>query len=977
MIEKKIGVSSHVDEPRRRAKPISIVATLAWTFISRSWLLFSLVGIGVMISVILLCTLPLFTTVATSADLRNMFGATPDGYDFGPQITINKLSPGFLHQAEQITTRTVAQSHVPYISSSQQFSIQTPPLDIFTTPVNTQQVGSSDEQMVLNGYAMQQAQSHVTLLQGQLPQVNSLQQEIQIAVTQSVADNLGLKLGSLLYAHVPSNAGNTVWRVRVVGIFAPMSTTDAFWHQQTFQPQLRGETVLYTVLAENNALIAASNAAQYAAAEPFALSYYYKLNPAAINANDFTTLQMQEQNMSNQFRNLLGSLNNVQQVTPQGTLFTSLSQYGSRIDIAEVSISFLLLQILVLTLIFISIISTLLVEHQSDTIAVLQSRGATQRQILLSFVLQSLFLALIALLIGPVLALQGVRVIAQHLLPTVDQNALDILAQNPLQTVLRESWFAPGAALCAAIIMIISVYRSSGSNILILRREASRIQRPPLWQRLYLDVVLSLLVLVGYIEYSAVQQSFGAETLLLLGPFAFLAPLLMIVAVVLLFLRVFPFLLRTILYVGARWRGITLLALIQLQRSTRIATYFIVILTLTLSFTVFSLIFSASQQQHMLDNAAYQVGADFSGQLPTFAMGQSDKTIAQEYRNIVGVTSVCAGYRTALGPRSGDVMPIQTFAVHTDTFAQTALWIQQNSTQPLSVLMRDLQQYRENGIKQDVVYALVDQSMWAAFHLRQGTPFTLPTSGTTSTNIHFIALDEVSHVPGTYDALPDGYGMIVDYQNFASVYAKDTSTTSLSPNFIWLKTKSDAPDIAHVRAVLTQSSLQLFSLLDRRAEILASHKDALFIAITGTLGVNTLAALFLGMVTTMCVIWTSMVRRQIDFSVKIALGMTRRQLTYLLLWEFSLIYIIALLLGIGLGIALSQIITPLLVFTSSNGNADFFSQLAIPSVQIIIPTQQIIILLSGCIVFLVTLLCLFTLTVSRYTLSQALRLNED
>ncbi len=203
----------------------------------------------------------------------------------------------------------------------------------------------------------------------------------------------------------------------------------------------------------------------------------------------------------------------------------------------------------------------------------------------------------------------------------------------------------------------------------------------------------------------------------------------------------------------ARGRGITILALIQLQRSAHLATYIIIILTLTLSFAVFSLIFSASQQQHMLDSAAYQVGADFSGQLPTFAMGQSDKTLEQEYSTIAGVTSACVGYRTALGPRSGDVMPVQTFAVHTDTFAQTALWIQQDSTQPLSMLVRNLQQYRGSGIKYDVVYALVDQSMWTAFHLHQGAPFTLPTSSTTSTNIHFIALDEISHVPDTYDAL--------------------------------------------------------------------------------------------------------------------------------------------------------------------------------------------------------------------------------
>lgn len=133
----------------------------------------------------------------------------------------------------------------------------------------------------------------------------------------------------------------------------------------------------------------------------------------------------------------------------------------------------------------------------------------------------------------------------------------------------------------------------------------------------------------------------------------------------------------------------------------------------------------------MQDTAAYQVGADFSGQLPAFAMGQSPASLEQSYRHIPGVIAASAGYRTALGPRSGDVLPVQTFAVRPASFAQTALWTKQDSMQSLSTLMERLQRYRSEGIQHDVVYALVDQAMCANFHLQPGTPFTLPTSGIT------------------------------------------------------------------------------------------------------------------------------------------------------------------------------------------------------------------------------------------------------
>jgi ABC-type antimicrobial peptide transport system permease subunit len=49
--------------------------------------------------------------------------------------------------------------------------------------------------------------------------------------------------------------------------------------------------------------------------------------------------------------------------------------------------------------------------------------------------------------------------------------------------------------------------------------------------------------------------------------------------------------------------------------------------------------------------------------------------------------------------------------------------------------------------------------------------------------------------------------------------------------------------------------------------------------------------------------WVAFSRRLEAFSVLRALGMTRRQITGLLLWEQSLLYLVALLIGAAFGYA--------------------------------------------------------------------------
>ena len=134
----------------------------------------------------------------------------------------------------------------------------------------------------------------------------------------------------------------------------------------------------------------------------------------------------------------------------------------------------------------------------------------------------------------------------------------------------------------------------------------------------------------------------------------------------------------------------------------------------------------------------------------------------------------------------------------------TALWPAQNSSQSLKALAVQLVKHRSDAFAHNVVYALVDATLWQRFALTPGENFTLPINATGTAKVTFIALAEINYIPGTYNTPvnPDSdVGLIVDYQSYVSAYAK-ASGIALSPNYVWLRTRDDASSLASIRSSL-------------------------------------------------------------------------------------------------------------------------------------------------------------------------------
>lgn len=1013
---------------------LTSIATLATWRWRQQWFLLLVTGVGMIAAIILVCSLPLLSSVMLTAGLRSTVGASPESSQVTLTVPVTGLSTKGVQQATSIVLPSFRRRLGAYLQGSVRLEMQTPTFSVMGS--------SAGLPMSLYGVSLAEAASHLVLSEGHLPDAQALGQGLEVVLTDSAMQALGVHVGSTLSIQSPVQtvSSTTIFNagirpvpyllkipVQVVGRFH-VRDAETYWHGNDFEisrSQGKGVTTPPTVLAlvssatllryfdsvaahekqlvEQGAPGSSDNQSDqvYFVTSP-TLYYYTALDPANIDLAALDTLVHQLAGVQADANTLTTNdatsttFPYIVQEVPSGQLFHTstspsiLEKFQGQLAVVQVPTALLTLQIACLILFFVSVMADLLVDRQAEIIAVLRSRGASGRQVLGSLATQGLGISLLALLIAPLLALLVVYVIAARLLPQGSLSALDVITRSPVQAWRGVLWYALLAGGVALLTMLISLYRAARLDILSVRREASRSIRRPLWQRLRLDLWGLVVALTGYgFSLYLMNTSTFLDTqaqVLVSSPLSFVAPIFLLLAGVLAFFRFFPVLLRMISAFALRGRSASsMLALAQMARAPRQPLRMSLLLGLATAFTIFALIFFASQVQRAQDLAAYQVGSDFFGSIP---LEVSPLPLAQEtaqYRQIAGVSAVSAGYVSegqvtlSLGAFSTSTFAMQIRAIDTTTLAQTLFWNSQNSAQSLPDLLALLQSWQQRGIQQGAVPALVDASAWNGMHLHVGSTFSIVENNAVGSSARYLAVAEIEHIP-TVDDNASG-GVLVDFTTMQQVEAKNLISVPL--NTLWLRTSDEPAVLAHVRGILTTSRLHLDNLSDRRALLTGLAGDPLTLDLLGILSLGTGAALLLALVANILTPLLSVRARLTSFAVLRALGAEPRQVVRVLAWEQGLIFLLALVLGCLFGGLISLSVVPNLLFSgilaSTIARVDEKQLFAI---QQLLPTQIIVPLALGVALLVLLGICVLALVlIGRVVLypmmGQALRINED
>ncbi len=937
-------------------------------------MLLLVIGLGMVVAVMLVCVLPLLALATQTAGLRDTLTASPSADEIMVQMRSVGLSTPALDSIARLVTSPFQAQLLPYLQGSPRLEIQTPEFNIITP-----QEEQLRTPLQLDGEPVDQASSHVTLVQGRLPHAAMDQdRRLEIALTTETARALHVGVGgemlvgsgfsvqllrgnaandfqSSFCSIVPGvddskvNAENAYCqraRLVVVGLFEA-KINDPFWHGETFQPykfESRDTRTHYTALVDNTALLAAYdqiisrypvNTAYFLAGYFANLTWYYYLDPNRLSLasldnviDGLTATQVAIGQVNGEL--LTDPFSPVQQITLSGSVFSAnsftpgtLENYRGRILLAATPILILTLQIVASLLYFISVVITLLIERQGSVIAQMRSRGASTGQVFGAHFTQCLALALVALLVGPLLAFLLVVTLLQRLLPVSDSAALGVLSNDPLDTLLNVRWYALAAVSLLLVVATAALYRASRA----MTQNGAR----PAWQRLNLDLLAAVIALAGFgvsLYLANIGGLLDAHTqALLAAPVSLIAPVFLLLAAVLFLLRFAPVLFAGIGRIAARNRGaVPMLAVTQLARAPRRAVRTLLLLALVTAFAVFALLFSSSQAQRVDDLAAFRAGADFSGAVPQLAQQYPPAVEAARYRAIPGVLAASAGHiavESAGTPGSSNAFyGLEVRAVDPATFSQAALWGEQNSTQSLSSLLALLASHRSAAIHKGVIPAVVDAATWNRLGLHAGETFLVHQNNTLSDNIPYAAVAEVQSIPTlTGNDTNADLGLssvIVDYATFASIqqryYAEDTPA-----NYVWLRSAGDPASLAHVRNALTTTTLYLDQLQDRRALVDSMQHDSAYFHLFVTLALGVAAALLLAIVGDLLASWLSVRERLAQFVVLRSLGASSRQVASIMLWEQGLIYLVALCLGGGFGVLLAFTVIPTVTLATLPG----------------------------------------------------------
>lgn len=473
----------------------------------------------------------------------------------------------------------------------------------------------------------------------------------------------------------------------------------------------------------------------------------------------------------------------------------------------------------------------------------------------------------------------------------------------------------------------------------------------PFWERFHLDLIMTGTGLLFYFLFvTGSAEEFDLPELLL-SILVFPSPILIILGSVLLTSRVFTFLTN---YLSKRlWKaagGLFSFSLKNIGRRSRNAQRALLLIALTMAFTVAFVSFPFSYITWLTNNVYYDNGAELTIQLTDNTSFGNETVYASILDNL---TQVVDDYSPVLTAKlNGE----DIFVVNASTFAQAA-WMDDWYVRDLSRTMEDLRTDNQSLILYDKNAEALDLKQWdtfnwtPAYHLSKDQPiFEFEVANTFEywpklvTNIHVNPEDDLKAVisVGTFEAI---LAKIGERQELLGMVEHEK-------HYLYINLKPEA-NLTLVGEVL-EDNPYVRSRWFAQAEVDEQLEGPIYQAVFTQINNNLVYCLIIVITSLLMFGFLQLVERSRELAVERSLGMTLRQTTILFMYENLWFVFFGIIAGTVLGTALSSLF--LLPFITNN---------QIPPLRMVYPWQVI----TG-LVGVLTMFTLFTSTIPAYLSSK-------
>ena len=659
----------------------------------------------------------------------------------------------------------------------------------------------------------------------------------------------------------------------------------------------------------------------------------------------------------------------------------------------KLTMQILIIPILLMLLFYIFMVSQLMVRSETGLISVLESRGAGRKQILLIYFLESLIYGVITLVIGPLLGLWMVKVIG------ASNGFLEFVNRKSLKVEIdRQALIYGGIAVLVFLITtLMPVFIQARTSIVEQKRQKSRKARPPIWQRIFLDLVLlaiGIYALTRLMAQVRIQRATGVvATQMQLDFLLFLASTIFILGAGLLFLRIYPFLIRFIYFLGRRiWNPVLYASFHQISRSNGQEQFLMIFLILALSIGLFNANAARTINRNTEDSIRCLVGSDLmlqeywqkydqdgnplmedtGGAMSLDQSADSGRQIIkyhepslEKFRRLDGVESVARVFRidnsrvskgSTRTDRSGTV---NLMAIDPYDFAKTA-WNRTDlfryhineymnvmmSTPNAVILSRNLQEELGAKVGDGIVYTV-----------------------NTSDSVNGVIIAFVDYWPGFEPYQKDGAGSFKHQSLLVCNMEYMLSKTAVQPYEVWLKRELGATD-KEIYDSISDSGINVTRIISATQDITTAKNDPQLQGTNGALTLGFIVSMLICAVGFLIYWIMSVQGRVLQFGIFRAMGLSKGSVIGMILTEQVLVSGIAVLSGVLIGTLASRLYVPLfqLVYSSADQPIPF---------RIVAETadsNKILLILGILLLFCFAVLARIILSIK---IDQAVKLGED
>ena len=649
----------------------------------------------------------------------------------------------------------------------------------------------------------------------------------------------------------------------------------------------------------------------------------------------------------------------------------------------EFNISLLVLQIPLyfLLALYIYVVSRKILQLEQNDISVLKSRGAGRRQIFGLYVMQGVFTGLVAFPIGIMFGMGICHVVG------ASSGFLDFVRRAPLivEISARAIMFGTVAVLFSFLTMILPVIRFSRTDIVEYKRRKSG---KPIWQRYFLDIICIAVSVYGIYNFNIQQELVGWGTRDTIDPMLFVSSTLFMLGLGLFALRLFPYVMKLLLFVGGRRLPISVFtSLIRVVRTAGEEQFIMIFLVFTMTIGIFSahsartINLNSEHELRYLGGTNLAFREHWADTIVLIEQMRTDELVFiepnferftgfEEVDSLTRVKRIPVNARGTTASTRDLIENVNLMAIETKSFGET-IWFRDDFLQThINHYLNALSQV-PNGVILSANF--MDRGFvagdtinifheWFIVRADSHPPVTISNEVRSAVIVGFVEYWPafIPFVPGddyTLDAYQDLIIMNLGYIH---------NRWGVWPYEVWMRTNTDSNRFFY--DFWQENELRLLFFHDTNNAIAESLSDPLLQGTNGILTVNFVIALVVCFVGFLIYWILSIKERVLQFGIFRAMGISMRSIIAMLINEQFIITLTALLIGTGVGMVSARLYVPLIQLAFTNRIIPLFVVMEMRDLAILF------IVMGTMIVFCLAVLIAFIL---RIRISQALMLGED